>query len=770
MWFTRTWIVLLVLAVATGLVLAFAVPRPIARELDASATRSLDYVQHNTELLLKLEARHWLDTVVLLARDNKVGESLRRSGEQGKDLPLLRSRLEARLKDLVSGLPADERPSLLIGVDLRGKQIARVGPGHDRVRLGVDGLVGYPVVGAALRGYIGDDTWSIDGKLFMVAAAPVITRRPTRYVGALLVGQEINSAFASRLRARLTAKNLHLAFFLRGHMVASTLSSPVLSRLPRRYTRVRSAVAKLGRSQAMNLGEGDSRHLVVMAPFPGEARHHDAFYAVVAEPPASVGGLTEVISRVGIGKDLSGFPWLLVGGIALLLVVIGIGLTVLETSRPLSRMLSEVRRLGRGETSRLEPRAYGGLLRQSVQAINDAVDRHARRPGSGGGSSGRDLNKIMGAPEPDATKPDLRLESSGEMPPLAGLQPLQAADGVDPATPNLPDYGSDFAGGMGAAATVEEPPQASMSADTPFVPAAAEVPLMSPVALPEAGAGDSALTPMPALAGADMSASQIPQAAGTPLPHSPAPLPAFDNAAPLGGDSPFPLPAGPFETQPDATLAGGGIPAGGAFEAPGPAPFDTAGGAAPFAAAPFATQGSPFEPSPFEPSSSPFEPSPSPFEPSPSPFEPSPSPFEPPASAFDGVGAAPQIVPPSAVAPAAGAGGGNPFAPPAPFGGAAPLPASSGDAVMSSVSQSFSPSGQEEGQDLDAYFRQIYNEFLLVKRQCGEATDNITFDRFAAKLQKNRANLVDRYGCKSVKFQVYVKDGKAALKATPVRA
>ena len=32
----------------------------------------------------------------------------------------------------------------------------------------------------------------------------------------------------------------------------------------------------------------------------------------------------------------------------------------------------------------------------------------------------------------------------------------------------------------------------------------------------------------------------------------------------------------------------------------------------------------------------------------------------------------------------------------------------------------------------------------------------------------NRDQLISRFGCKGVKFQVYVKDGKAALKATPV--
>jgi len=28
---------------------------------------------------------------------------------------------------------------------------------------------------------------------------------------------------------------------------------------------------------------------------------------------------------------------------------------------------------------------------------------------------------------------------------------------------------------------------------------------------------------------------------------------------------------------------------------------------------------------------------------------------------------------------------------------------------------------------------------------------------------------VQKYGCRTVRFQVYVKDGRAALKATPVR-
>ena len=35
--------------------------------------------------------------------------------------------------------------------------------------------------------------------------------------------------------------------------------------------------------------------------------------------------------------------------------------------------------------------------------------------------------------------------------------------------------------------------------------------------------------------------------------------------------------------------------------------------------------------------------------------------------------------------------------------------------------------------------------------------------------EKARKTVMDKHKCKAVKFQVYVKDGKAALKATPVK-
>lgn len=71
--------------------------------------------------------------------------------------------------------------------------------------------------------------------------------------------------------------------------------------------------------------------------------------------------------------------------------------------------------------------------------------------------------------------------------------------------------------------------------------------------------------------------------------------------------------------------------------------------------------------------------------------------------------------------------------------------------------------------DPNAEWQQVYEEFIRTKRDCGEPTEGLTFEKFQQTLKKNRDALMQRHGCKHVKFSVYVKDGRASLKATPVR-
>lgn len=91
-------------------------------------------------------------------------------------------------------------------------------------------------------------------------------------------------------------------------------------------------------------------------------------------------------------------------------------------------------------------------------------------------------------------------------------------------------------------------------------------------------------------------------------------------------------------------------------------------------------------------------------------------------------------------------------------------PAPLADPIPSLVSE---PVGEDED---EAHFREVFNEFLRIRESCGEPPTNLTYERFAAKLHKNREQLIAKYQCRTVRFTVYVKEGKAALKASPIKA
>jgi hypothetical protein len=77
--------------------------------------------------------------------------------------------------------------------------------------------------------------------------------------------------------------------------------------------------------------------------------------------------------------------------------------------------------------------------------------------------------------------------------------------------------------------------------------------------------------------------------------------------------------------------------------------------------------------------------------------------------------------------------------------------------------------GTDAAEQVDPYFKQVYDQFVSVKKSCGEPVAGLTYQKFADKLVKNRDDLMTKTGCREVRFTVYVKDGKAALKATPVK-
>lgn len=75
----------------------------------------------------------------------------------------------------------------------------------------------------------------------------------------------------------------------------------------------------------------------------------------------------------------------------------------------------------------------------------------------------------------------------------------------------------------------------------------------------------------------------------------------------------------------------------------------------------------------------------------------------------------------------------------------------------------------EQGDPDQAHFSQVFEEYLALRKKCGESVQGLSLEKFAAKLRSNREQLVAKYNCKTAHFTVYEKDGKAAIRAVPVR-
>ena len=89
--------------------------------------------------------------------------------------------------------------------------------------------------------------------------------------------------------------------------------------------------------------------------------------------------------------------------------------------------------------------------------------------------------------------------------------------------------------------------------------------------------------------------------------------------------------------------------------------------------------------------------------------------------------------------------------------------------VAASVAKATAARAASGETDEETEWRQVYADFVAMKKKFGEPTDKLTYEKFRGTLQRNKDALVARHGCERVSFRVYEKQGKAALKASPVK-
>lgn len=68
----------------------------------------------------------------------------------------------------------------------------------------------------------------------------------------------------------------------------------------------------------------------------------------------------------------------------------------------------------------------------------------------------------------------------------------------------------------------------------------------------------------------------------------------------------------------------------------------------------------------------------------------------------------------------------------------------------------------------EGHFQETFQRFVEARAETGE-TATVSYEKFVAKLRKNREDLMARHHAKAVRFSVTIKDGKASIKASAVK-
>ncbi|MDB4970504.1 MAG: hypothetical protein JWN44_6193 [Myxococcales bacterium] len=694
MFWSKTWFLLIALAGALAVAVALLAARPLQHDLERETGARLERAQHSASLLLKVNARKWIDTAAQVSTDAVLAEALEQATKGPADLGLVHKTVQERLRYFNEKMKVD----LVWATDARGRVIARAGL-DDQVYK--DGIEGFPLVADALRGLRGDDAWSIGGKLYRVAASPVIAR--DHYAGALVVGQEVAGELAQSMKRVL---DVDVAFLLRGRVLAASAQLPLLGQLPLLVDQHAEEMTQNGRSAPLMIDHAGESYLVVLAPFVGEAQDHKAAYALVVprQPGVTLGYLTSQL----LAMDPKTLPWMQlapVGGGLLLALIIGFVLMRLEAIGPAKRLARESQSLARGDVTRLDDGRHPGRFGTVARAVNTTLDRLGSAPrmtaspprGSDGPFS---RPEPFGArdprPEPafvprqepafvprqePAFAPRQEFSTSAPesfSPRREGFASPRQEPMVPPPRPSSPAF----------APTVQEE-RAQTDAEPPSVPefensATVQRNRPSPPALPR-DSMPSLMEPDDRPDTSELRATEIRNV--SPMMTSGPGMPTMQGNAPGRGDT-QPQEAGPdFVESPSELLT----PLKHRIPTPRPMPSPVPMGVG--------NPGASVQKDPFDDQTAVASPS---------------------------------------------------------------------EALLRAARDSSQVAPAPVEDPLDTEFRQVYRDFIDTKQACGEPTEGITFDKFSGKLRSNRQQLITRYSCKTVKFQVYIKDGKAALKATPV--
>jgi hypothetical protein len=755
---SRIWYIVLSLLLGMALYVVFLAVGQYNRRNGVAMTEELASDSQTVGWALQIDARKRLDALLIGAVDKGIQDALQ--GANGKDTISGKTKEDGRraLLAVLEKIAVDFRPDALFAVDHEGRVVSQVG--YDAANASPDfELGGFPVVFDALHGYLRDDTWVLGGKLYRIAARPVEFDSTQPPLGAIVAMRIVDKRFAQDLSKRTRA---NIAFYANGQRV---VSSALEGFDENDLALVDKDLANLASDKEYGEGRSEVRFVnpdvgIMYARLFGDAWDLGGGFAV-ARDRVTIDGWLGFLNGAD-DKDKQSVNFVFIAAVVLGGILGGLFFSFLEQSLPVREMQSQSARLRKGEIDYFQLPRFRGSYRSIAQDVNLGIERVLEK----GGAAVRkpaDLESILG-PVPAQPAMSAFSFSMADAPPQHSPSPPHQAAFAPPPPPRPPQSSHSLSDGSGAGLA----PASAGAGPAPASGGPALVPASAPAAVPARPPPPKPTHLGPAGSAASPSAPQGPPPS--------AQASSATQGGPMGGlretggpgdapadkDSP-PMPAAPPVRPPAASEPGG--PAtpfqAGAAAAAKQGGFAAAKGGLPPRRAASPTMVGLGEraagPSPLSPDTASRD-----FPPvRPGGASPASPPARPPAPSR------PQVNAPPPAAPA------QPFPSNAGF---PPRPLQDSEdqedeatVVAPAPSDLLAQTATVEAPNETAEWMTVYDDFVRTKKQCGEPTEGLTFEKFQATLKKNRDALMQRHSCKRVRFSVYIKDGRASLKATPLR-
>jgi hypothetical protein len=495
---SRFWYVILAVAAAAATAAALLAQSVINARTDEALADSLARDRVMIEAMLRLEARSRLDRIAFITVDGKLGALLRQAAgvsdekklreTSGQVKELMRGHVARILEAAPEGSPEGKRvlePDIAFALDGEGRIIGQLGP-MEANPPGA-GLGTFPLVRRALQGYLRDDVWLYDRRVYRMAARPVMFG--TEYAGAIVHGYRLEKGLTEKLSKNVGGATV--AFFY-GTDVLGTFVPGDVSEAPQQAELSTALPKVLGDKQFVQGSKGvvelQNGGRAVFMPINGSAAAAGVGY-VIARPRNLIGSPEQLFQQAS-QDDVKSLPVLgLVGG-ALLLALVGLLSIYLERDRHMKGLMQKTGEIAAGSRDRLIVTEWRGAYRKLADRINQAIDKEVERTGERAPSTRKkaNLDEILGpTPEASAT-PFFGFASDPD-----AAAPAAAAPAPPPPKPGS-SPGRTRAPAPAAAPAAAPAPMMSMPAPSliPDAPSPPPPPLRAGAAAPSAGGENGA--------------------------------------------------------------------------------------------------------------------------------------------------------------------------------------------------------------------------------------------------------------------------------------